>query len=212
VDLGFPAFAYWSPLGHRVALGYASDVPSELDVTIYDAGNDTWQAIGLRISQEDIPLFDSGIEQTNILWSDDSQAIVILNPQTNQLYLAKLSGEQQAIAGGQLIPKLWSSDNRYLLTIGHNAEGIAGAFIVDFQTGTVSPLESRSPIVSWRINVLWSPDSRHLAILENAPNQQGSMLLSVYDNEGHLVREAVTPESLRILIYANSMRWLDTDD
>lgn len=210
VDFGSPVFGYWSPDSRFLALGYKEAERYESRVLRYELATGEMLDYPVVASQEDTPFFyENGFRSNGVLWSPDSQRLVVLNRDTESLYFLAQDGSVSQVSGGRITPLRWSPDSRFLLGIGY-ANGEAGAFIVDVDAGAFHRLQSPVLLQDALSDFAWSPNSRYVAVLTHSPGVLFEQRLVLYDTEGQMVGSVFDLSWSRSFATVDgSLRWVE---
>lgn len=207
-NLGSPVFAYWSPDSQYLALGYKDSEQFESRVQRYTVATGEILDYGLYATQEDTPFFyTNGFRSNGLLWSPDSQNLVILNRDSESLYFVTAEGDVLELNGGRIVPLRWSPDSQLLLGIGF-ANGAVGAFIVDSKTGAIQQLQSPILLQDALSDFAWSPNSRYVAVLTHSSGVLFDQRIALYDTQGQLVGNPLLLEFDRNMASLDgTLRW-----
>jgi len=210
-DMGSPAYAYWSPDGRKIAIGHLTENTYEVDAAVYDVVSNTTQLLDVKASQLDTPYFVDSADDTGIqaiLWSPDSGSLVVYNRTQEAMYHVYLDGSVFTYAGGFILPRAWSPNGRYLLGMGNHAS-VAGAFVYDTVTEQRHHLKSDTTIQNNLVDVAWSNDSQHIALLPRTPGVNQKFRLLIFDVEGRMLEEQpIRQPSQQGFIMDRSLRWI----
>jgi hypothetical protein len=212
LDFGSPAFAYWSPDSRYIALGYREEERYESRIQRYEIATGQLSVYPVLASQEDTPFFhDNGFSSNGVLWSPDSQRLVVLNRDTETLYFLGLDAAVMEVVGGRITPLRWSPDSRFLLGIGYT-NGEVGAFVLNATNGEIKRLQSPMVIQDALSDFAWSPDSRYIAVLTHSSGVLFEQRLILYDTEGQMLAKPINL-SLEMIFatYDGTLRWLEEE-
>jgi hypothetical protein len=212
LDFGSPSFAYWSPDSRYLAIGYKQEGNYESRVERYEIATAQRLAYPILVSQEDTPFFyNNDFRSNGILWSPDSQKLVVLNRDTESLHFIGTDTSAMEVIGGRITPLRWSPDSHFLLGIGYK-NGEVGAFVVDSSSGELKRLQSPMVIQDALSDFAWSPNSRHIAVLTHSSGVLFEQRLILYDIDGQIVGSPVDL-SLDIVFatYDGTLRWVEEE-
>lgn len=214
VPLGSPAFAYFSPDSTKVVFGTETERLNHMQVDVLDIPSRTITIYGVTASHEDTPFFPNaipGVAARGVMWSNKSDQLAVINRYINALNIISLDGEEQwMIEGGRLIPYAWSPDDRYLLTSGYDADLNIGVFIIDTEQQTIQQMQSQATLQTSLTELVWSPDSRHIAVLRRTSGLTQKHYITVFNADGTIRNEPRFVNSDTYLI-GPSLRWFPNE-
>lgn len=211
IDFGQAVYAYFSPDSQQIAIGYEGDIPSQVSVEIYHIEAREVRTLDLRASQEDTIYFLGAAVSTyvgGILWSPDSQSLMVQNRHMETLTHVRLDGNSsQVYETGHILPFAWSPNGRYMLGFGRY-DDTTGGYIIDTQTQKIIIIDSDVPLQESLADLVWSPDNRYLAMM-TLTAQLGQQLV-VYGLDGQAVTRPYTwiPDE-RGFILGASLKWVE---
>ncbi|MEL6405805.1 MAG: hypothetical protein AAFR81_15660 [Chloroflexota bacterium] len=208
-----PVYAYWSPDSQYLAIGYEITDSLRVSVGIYTLVSNETITLDVTVAQGDVAYFTEArfVSTLAVLWSPDSDAIVVYSEQDDTLYHVLLDGTQQAYIGGRYLPEAWSPDGQYVLLSGYDDRGV-GAFVVDLHTETLVMLASDTRLMPDQTSLRWSGNSRYIATLTSSGGIRQQHFLNVFNTAGELVTQTqlfdVNTDNPQYIMRP-TLRWLD---